>query len=105
MSELFVRVTDAFRYQPFRLVNGRYRRDAGPTFGTPREAIDYAKAADAATSLAPGSPPPGSGADSPDQPATRTAQLDFALESAPGSQRRAARLGSPVGVVTAPDGG
>jgi len=43
MTELFIRVTDARRYQPYRLVNGLYKLDVGPSFATPREAVDYCK--------------------------------------------------------------
>ena len=44
MTDLYVRVDDAGRYRPYRLVNGLYRLDVGAPFATPREAIDFCKA-------------------------------------------------------------
>jgi hypothetical protein len=43
VTDLYIRITDDGRHQPYRLVNGLYSLDVGPSFGTPREAIDYCK--------------------------------------------------------------
>lgn len=43
-GELYIRVDDAGRHQPYRLVNGLYKLDVGQPFATPREALDYVKA-------------------------------------------------------------
>ena len=43
----FIRVDESGRHQPFRLVNGRYSLDVGPSFATPREAMAYTDALNA----------------------------------------------------------
>ena len=41
MNELQIRVTDTGRHQPYRLVNGLYKLDVGPSYATPREAMAF----------------------------------------------------------------
>jgi hypothetical protein len=73
----FIRVDDSGRHQPFRLVNGRYSLDVGPSFATPREAMAYTDALNA--------------------PATRPSVDDLARDLGNVPDRRDARLtpGSP----------
>jgi len=49
----FVYVTDAGKHQVARHIGDRHRLDVGPPWPTPRQAIDYAKALDAARGVSP----------------------------------------------------
>lgn len=84
MTEAFV-LHDPDGYRAYRHVGATHAQRIGPRFAKPRDAIEYAKALDAASDISPLR-----------QPATRPAQ-----EFPPA----AARIGSPVGVVTEAEGG
>lgn len=51
--ELYIRVTDDNRHQPYRLVNGLYRLDVGPSFARPCEAMRYVDSLNAASEVSP----------------------------------------------------